>query len=944
MLNVLTVEDNQGDELWSLAWRLVGSLWGKSAARAGGRTHLLLGHLLDTAAVAELIWDHYLSLGFKRRWDLMGNGNGRRLFAWLCAVHDLGKATPGFQCCDSVEQQRPKDAELAWRESRFGRKRWRHDQLGAAVLQCLLEPVWDRKQVDWVWPLVAGHHGLFPAKSHLPFKHLGAEQVGTGDRWRLAQRALLESVTASLGFVSLAEVEPAVRPSRADQLALAGFVVMADWIASDTTYFKGLDALEDISMQSARERAAAAWSGLRLRRGWGSLPVPDRTADLVLQRFGTPARGCQPMVVDLIHQLPAPGLVLVEAPMGEGKTRTALAGAEVFAARFGCDGALVAMPTQATCTPMYTQILEWVGGFDAGLRDQVQLLHGKRQFNQEWRSIWQERRGRADEDDFGSVGEDDCYGMGAHRVPGDSGPPVWFLGAKRGLLTAFGIATIDQLLFAATRTKHVMLRFAGLAGKVVVIDEVHAADIYMSQFLFECLRLLGQAGVPVILLSATLPPAQRRALCEAYAEGASGRRVDLHLPDEASYPRVTAVWEAEGIAHVRAESARPWRSDLAVQLEILDESGSAGTAVAARLRTELCDGGTALVVVNSVGRAQEIYEQLKRDFDEAVLLLHGRLADADRAERTDQCLAVAGPGPSRDPAQRRVIVATQVAEQSFDIDADLLITDIAPIDLLLQRIGRLHRALDTPRPGPLQAPKVLITGLRWTEAAPVFNGACEAVYGRHLLLRSASLIHSALADGAGSSWAIPSQVPALVEEGYRDWPELPSTWETEVAKAQTEWDAREQHRAATAQDFVLTPETDRFNPTLAGLHRRAFETNTGAGHASDEHIRALVRDGQRSAEVVLISTIGGRYTAIDGTRLGPNGEVPDDALASVLGGTVRLPGKYTEAAEQELRPLPGWEGHPWLGYALALELDTNGEAVLKGRRLRYDAEFGLRER
>jgi CRISPR-associated endonuclease/helicase Cas3 len=205
-------------------------------------------------------------------------------------------------------------------------------------------------------------------------------------------------------------------------------------------------------------------------------------------------------------RMPRPGLMIIEAPMGEGKTKAALLAAEILAARFGMDGVFVGMPTQATCDPMFSIVRRWLAGLDTTLADQVALLHGKRRFNSEWQQLL---TGNDNPDSvYRSVGEDefgladpyladDCDACSTGR-PQRSAPAEWFLGSKRGLLAPFAVGTIDQLLIAATRTKHVMLRMAGLAGKVVVLDEVHAADIYMSQFLEEGLRWLAQAGVPVV--------------------------------------------------------------------------------------------------------------------------------------------------------------------------------------------------------------------------------------------------------------------------------------------------------------------------------------------------------------------------------------------------------------------------------------------------------------
>lgn len=924
----------------------LGSLWGKSARFAGGTTNLLIAHMLDTAAVADLIWDQYLSARFKHRLHRSLGPRARELFMLLCAVHDLGKATPAFQSVDATEAARPRQAGLEWEPARIRREFWRHDRVGAVLMRERTADLWPAGTVEWMWPLIAGHHGRFPVLAGLKptsakSKERYAHYLGAGEEWEGAQRALVSVAAHAIGFDDLAAEAVPSAPAKADQLTLSGLMVMADWIASDERYFPGVDDLDQVSLRNSRERASRAWEQLGLRGGWGRLPVPDHGVDLVKQRFGDHSRPLQRLLASLAHDVPAPALFVVEAPMGDGKTKAALALAEIIAARFGCDGVFVAMPTQATCDPVYDQVLEWVESFDPALRDQVALLHGKHRFNPAWRAVWDRPGEGAAGDSFGSVGEDEhlCGASPAEREA-VAGPPSWFLGSKRGLLTAFGVGTIDQLLYAATRTSHVMLRFAGLAGKVVIVDEVHAADVYMRQFLLEALRWLGQAGVPVVLLSATLPPAQRQELCAAYASGIEGQRSTLQVPQPSGYPCVTVIGDEGGGAACCSAAAESWRASAPVEIEVLPASLNSVERIVERLRVELVDGGTALVVVNTVKRAQAIYAALERGFDAVVLLLHGRLDDGDRAERTGECLAAAKVGAARDPARRQVIVATQIAESSFDIDADVLVTDIAPIDLLLQRIGRLHRAVDTPRPARLRRPRVFVAGLAWRGRTPVFEAGSEYVYGRHLLLRTAALLTAA--DGSVPTspavWSLPEQIPELVAAAYSDAAVCPPAWSDMAGAVRIAWQHAEEARAASAAKFRLTGPDGWAEPTLAGLHYN------GLLSAADEtELAAVVRDGDTSAEVVLVRRDAHGYMTVDGTRLGVDGAPDGDVLERLLAGGVRLPATFTAAVAAALTGLPGWAGHPWLGPAKALVFDADGVARLAGRTLTYDPEFGLRE-
>lgn len=948
-------------------------LWGKS--NASGRPTLLAQHLLDAAAVGELLWDRFVAPNVRRQIEEATGGRGRTFVTWLCAVHDVGKATPAFQQQNTELRQRVEEAGL--RLGPLGAKpnrAWRHERASARILIDSAQAAgWRGQSVAWVWPLVAGHHGVFPSKGDVrptQRRHHGREAA-----WREAQQALVELACVAAGYRDLVDAEPASQPTRAMQLALSGLVIAADWIASDERNFPGIDEWEHVSPEQAGERAERAWGVLGLRGGWGQLPDPPD--EPVAERFGIEPRPSQRVVVKAAHGLATPGLLVVEAPTGEGKTEAALAASEVLAARFGADGLFVGMPTQATADPMLTRVASWAGEISHGV--QIALLHGKRRFNREWQGLLNARPSIEEENHDGEThdeyGVDDPYGVGPVSLRGvDEGghgdvssehsveaAREWLLGSKRGLLSPTAVGTVDQLLFAATRTKHVALRFAGLAGKVVVLDEVHAADIYMEQFLVEALRWLGQASVPVVVLSATLSPRQRDALVRAYLAGRLGvvepeAHAHAQLP---GYPSVTSATVVDGQAEVAASSASPWRSTARVRVELLDEDpDDPHAAVAEEVAAAIVDGGCVLVLRNTVGRAQATYQALRGRLDAEVVLVHGRLSAADRAVRTEDLLDRLGPpgaGAAARP-QRLVVVATQVAEQSFDIDADLLVTDLAPVDLLLQRAGRLHRH-DRPvsqRPARLREPRLIVTGLRQREGPPVIDGSALAVYGEHSarrdgrsntertpyqaaapLLATAALVVSA---AAGEGWHLPEEIPGLVAAAYASEEIGPPHWH---AWERTEWEAfaaMQRRRAATAHEHCLTRTGERSATTLAGIHG-------GTERGLDEDaMHAQVRDGPPSAEVVLVHDLGDRYACLDGTDLGVNGERihHPDVLEALLGGTVRLPAdeQLADAANRLHPAVPELDDHPWTQHANVLVLHR-GQSTLADRTLTYDPELGL---
>lgn len=179
--------------------------------------------------------------------------------------------------------------------------------------------------------------------------------------------------------------------------------------------------------------------------------------------------------------------------MGIGKTEAALAATEILASRFGYGGMFFGLPTQATANGIFDRIHSWASGTDD--IHSLRLAHGMTDMNDEYCEMF---HGRASD-----ISDDDNDNIMVH---------TWFEGRKQALLSEFVVATVDQFLMASLKQKHVMLRHLGLAGKTVIIDECHAYDRYMYVYLENSLRWMAAYNVPVIILSATLPPDKRAEL------------------------------------------------------------------------------------------------------------------------------------------------------------------------------------------------------------------------------------------------------------------------------------------------------------------------------------------------------------------------------------------------------------------------------------------------
>jgi CRISPR-associated endonuclease/helicase Cas3 len=649
----------------------LGLLWAKSDTTDGHAVaplpHLLLGHMIDTAEVAGVLWDEHIAESVKRLVrSIAGESdmNARQLVQFLAGVHDLGKASPAFQIKSDVLAARIRQetgADMC--APGVVANGWHHTLAGGAAIKQLLTGTPWEPHIDWIRAAVGGHHGTYPSRGDYRVTYPARPVHGQHrwDQWRFdALQWLLRELEIIPASGTLHDLPdwPTVPPV-GTQVIIEGLVIQSDWVASNGRVMPGMWDLEKVTAETARDRAKEAVNGLRFSPGW-TLPKLD---NVFATRFKFAPRPLQTATEDAVAAMTAPGLVIVEAPMGEGKTEAALVAAELLAYRFGAHGVFVGLPTQATTDAMFARVKSWLAEVQPGAA--LGLSHGKSVVNADYAGL---------------------EGWHANEVGVDCGcdvysPSQWFTGRKRLLLSPHVVGTIDNILLAGAQVKFVALHHLAFAQKVVVLDEVHAADIYMSEFLERALEWLGASQVPVVLLSATLPTSMRQRLIRAY----TGQTVDVGN----GYPQITVANSATTTIYTPPATARK-----TIELQVLDEPAfgssngtNADNNVAALLSEQLSDGGCALVIRNTVGRAQNLYLLLKTAFpNDQVLLLHSRFTAGDRADHTEELLRLLGDtSKNAQRPHRLVVVATQVAEQSLDIDADLLITDLAPIDLLLRR-------------------------------------------------------------------------------------------------------------------------------------------------------------------------------------------------------------------------------------------------------------------
>ncbi|MET7639614.1 CRISPR-associated helicase Cas3' [Streptomyces sp. NPDC005438] len=954
-------------------------VWAKSDQREGGRSGAWLPlwrHMADSGAVAGRLWDHWLPWQVRRLVAEAlpgGESDARLLVVWLATVHDIGKATPAFACQveDLAGVMQDHGLVMSTRRLLTERSVAPHGLAGQLLLEEWLErgeklPKGARGQ--FTVP-VGGHHGVPPSGEQVRVLRRRPELLRTrgasGELWRSVQTELLDAAGKACGVTERLPEWSGVRLPQPAQVLVSATMIVADWIASNPDLFP---YYPDAQGQTSAERVEAAWCGLELPAPWRAVDPPREVDIHYRERFTLPAgarvRPVQAAAVELARELSEPGLLIVEAPMGEGKTEAALAVAEVFAARSGAGGCFFALPTRATGDAMFPRLKNWLGRLpdednERGVHS-VHLAHAKSALNPHYTALM----GTASR--LMAVEADDRKRKGSQRRNGEVTHTAelvahqWLRGRKKGMLSSFAAGTIDQLLFGALKTRHLALRHLALAGKVVVIDEAHAYDAYMNTYLDGALAWLGAYRVPVVVLSATLPAARRRELVRAYA--GAGAYPETTGTDPDAYPLLTAVAPG-GTAVERAPAASGRATEVHVET-LADEP----EALADRLATELADGGCALVFRNTVDRVRQTATVLRERFGaDAVTVAHARFVDLDRAAKDTDLRVRFGPSEScaeRRPRQAHIVVASQVAEQSLDVDFDLLVTDLAPVDLVLQRMGRLHRH-QRERPTRLRTARCLVTGTEpvdgggaWTTddgPPPVPVRGSKAVYGAWPLLRSAAVLRPHLAEG-GPSVRLPADISPLVQDAYGTSPQGPASWQDAMATAEKADEAERNGQRSKAGKYRLA-EPGPHGRSLLGW------TEAGVGDADDTTAgRQQVRDGVDNVEVLVVQRTGeGVLRTLphlppdEGGRarggLELSTEVPPSPhrARAVAASALRLPHQFQYGtADQAVRELEefyvdAWQGRDchWLAGELILVLDEDCQCSLAGFDLHYSPDDGL---
>ncbi|WP_455124241.1 CRISPR-associated helicase Cas3' [Rothia mucilaginosa] len=955
------------------------SFWAKTGDKDSPTLGLsLVQHMLDAGSVAARLWDTWLAPGLQKQFSEhlhLSMEDTRALVCWLAATHDMGKATPEF----SGQLDARRDENLAVYRQRIEQQdfefpedlvtpasslRCPHSKYSQSILIHLFTSNIEgmpRKVAETLASISGAHHGT-PADyrsnsadlSNVILKRLSPKWHAT---WQELYNITLKRFGASSALPQLARHGQAIPVSV--QFCITGFVIMSDWIASNPDFFP----MGTFGSAEQEQRARIGWQALGLEQRWtAKLDADPKTpaADLYASRFGwsnPTLRPMQEVVVEAVRSMQSGGMMCIEAPMGQGKTEAGLIAAEFLAQATGRTGVAFAAPTQATSNALFDRVTEWVKYQTNHVAQEhgepvkphsMFLGHSKNRFNKSYEAL-----SKADIFD-----ESSTPGQENNRKtlrPGTSlARHSWLSGTKKGLLSSFVVCTIDQVLMTALQARHVMLRYLGLASKVIIIDEVHAYDAYMSEYLSAALYWLGQMNAPVILMSATLPSDTRDDLMKNYAEGLKVRKkstsapkrnrfldlnANLSAPQESSQNITPLDLDYPVIHTLTAEdngTPKKWKVEQPVEqteieLKLIDDSPKSVLNVLEPLAN---DHGCAAVICNTVGRAQEMHEFLRKQFgEEHVVLTHSRFTATHRAEQEELLVSKLGKkehyskadGEDSSRPHRLIVVGTQVIEQSLDLDFDVMITDFAPVDLVLQRMGRLHRhdsRSSSERTPAYRKPVCYVRGVETFGShneAPDFPRGSKAVYEPMILLSSYAQL---LPHFDGEPIRIPADISPLVQKTYQENApaEIPSAWAEVFESAKQEHKKGKDQAKIRAEGYLLcAPQRTQY--TMADCMKSLLHSNDR--RFSDEQIgEAKVRDTDASLEVIAIiverNQPGNPKSAIKSYRLLPsiNGTDEADSLRfeasaddpptywqsmQLAASSIRLPYQYSDAPNHRIK-------------------------------------------
>ncbi len=804
-------------------------LWAKTSPYQS-----LSDHMIETGRCAQAILVHsslHSLLPKLSSWLNMDENAALGFAGYIVSLHDIGKCHPWFQAKDlsvpGIEEltengllhNEPKDKTIKFRHEKY---------TGAVLRRIFKEQIGEN---DDLW------NGLIAA---LVLHHQGKSGENVSDIPASSGKAGWEKMQDELSREMRNIFRPVFPKNAAEDVldvlatVFTGLTILSDWIASDFSDWN--EAFDPIRKLEIRGLV----SGKELPRSTDFCQIWPWFKREKL-------RGIQ-AGAELLGDAPAP-FYIVEAPMGEGKTEAAIYLAARQADVLGKDGFYIALPTSATGNQMYRRVNEWFSSHNMG---KSRLLHS---------TAWMI-------DDHTPDGK---------KEGAEDNSSQWLAPLRRGLLEQYAVGTIDQAMLSVMNAKYSVLRLFGLSGKILVLDEIHAYDVYMQTIIERLISWCRVLEIPVVMLSATLPSAKKRALIKAFSKETSSENTEFLD----SYPLITSVDYAGKVAQHPVKSVHMHRRfEISLEPYFSDNERIAEIAV-----KEAKSGGCICVLLNTVAKAQNVYRILRGQIDPGevdLMLFHARFPAEERKRIEDECVGKYGKDFSKRP-ETGILVATQVMEQSIDADFDVMITDMAPIDLVLQRIGRLHRFDNTVRPSGKENPRVIVL------TCPDGYEKSQFIYAPLIMSRTEELLlglpHINTPEDIRScvETVYSSECPKD-ESALRSWAEYHFSQQLDHAKAEGVLIPAPNYEYPTIADSLPELWRDDDECSRCAARTRLGEESTRIILLPEAKLRGLPESpDKKTAKELLLRSVSIRTTRF--------GTAPDNAVAGtgLLKGYILLP-------------------------------------------------------
>lgn len=816
-------------------------------------------HMRDVQSVANIMLDGKESL-------LAKYGLKRDFIAAFAGLHDIGKVSPGFQS-KCKEWLRQGSLEHVARNNAWDTYERDHAKITQYTIQNILKKNGMKPESAELWSALLGaHHGRL--------NRLGSTPRGCqpDDEWENKREKIA-------GDFFGANTLPNFLIDNSWPFAwwLAGLVSVADWIASNEEYFfpEKVDTIPEESI----ETASTAFKAIGFDRidFLSGLSFGDIFKDEEDNSFSP--NDLQIKAGKSIHHT---GLYVIEAPMGMGKTEAALWVAYNLMCEGKASGLYFALPTQSTSNRMHLRMQKFLKRISKTPID-AKLVHA---------NSWLLDNIRIPR--LSAAADTDIDKEAIQEVKD------WFSSKKRALLAPFGVGTIDQALMSVIAVKHFFVRQFALAGKVIILDEVHSYDLYTGTLIKTlCDRLL-PLGCTILILSATLSRQIKKRFIDI--TGGDNDKICLLITGKAS-----------------GDEDKP----ISVPVEKLEEKRVGiyfrNEADAFLLAMEKAkNGASVLWICDTVNRSQEMYELAEKKTDNKfeIGLLHARFPLFRRQELEDYWMEKLGKeGKGRGGC---ILFSTQVVEQSVDIDADFMVSELAPTDMLLQRMGRLWRHKRTRR--SCEQPEFCIVAENYQfaefkkatadEIKKMF-GAKANVYAPYVLLRSLELWKDKKAVN------LPDDIRGLIEETYKERSNEPKGWQ-------------ELFKEIKGEDFAKGMLAE-------------FETNVWNILLSDEEGLAKTRiNNYPTTQMILAKQIQGKKIMFlngEVAELG-NDEVSLSAKRAIHRNIVKIPA-YCFSARTENRDISALVHGDWQLGIVEDNVNISNKNLKSDYTLRYTLEKGV---